>query len=113
MFPSVEMFLLELSSLHDEVFPGSRLETIYSRLDKVSLRWSMSPALFVNIYFNAENGRFDFTLIHNDKRVFGYDNLKKWHRHPRENPEAHIECDLPSLRQIVQETASVVASIPH
>ncbi len=111
IFSSVDQFLQELSLLNDEIFPESRLETVYSRLDKVSLRLVMSAALFVDIYFNAENGRLDFTLIHNNKRVFGYDNLKNWHRHTHENPEKHIECDQPTLRQIVQETALVVASL--
>ena len=68
MFPSVDQFLQELSLLKDEFLPESRLETVYSRLDKVSLRLVMSAALFVDIYFNAENGRLDFTLIHNNNK---------------------------------------------
>ena len=112
MFTSVDQFLQELSLLKDEFFPESRLETVYSRLDKVSLRLVMTAVLFVDLYFNAENGRFDFTLIHNNKRVFGYDNLKNWHCHPFANPEEHLECNQPALRQIVQETASVIVSLP-
>lgn len=112
MFASPDQFLQELSSLKDEFFPDSRLETVYARLDKVSLRLVMKKDLFIDLYFNAENGRFDFTLIHHQKRVFGYDNLKNWHCHPQANPEQHIECNQPALRQIVQETAVVITSLP-
>jgi len=112
MFDSVDQFLQELLLLNREFFPEGHLETVYLRLDKVSLRLVMSSTLLVDIYFNAENGRMGFTLVHKNKRVFGYDNLKSWHYHPSENPEHHIECNPPSMRQIAQDTASVIASLP-
>ena len=108
MFSSVEVFLREISKLKDELFPDGRLETVYARLDKVSLRLVIKDALFIDIYFNALNGRFDFTLINNSRRIFGYDNLKSWHFHPYKNPDAHVECDRPTLRQIMRETSSVI-----
>lgn len=110
MFSSVEVFLRELSELTEEFFPDGRLETVYARLETVSLRLVIKPSLFIDIYFNVPNSRFDFTLIEGGKRIFGYDNLNRWHYHPLSNPEEHVECDSPSLKHIVRETASVIAA---
>ena len=111
MFASLEAFLNELHLLKDEFFPNARLEIMYSRINKVSLRLLIDIAVFVDIYFNVESSRFDFTLIKGGRRLFGYDNLKSWHYHPVENPDSHVNCDQPALRLIVKETARVVNSL--
>ena len=110
MFVSLQAFLDELERLKAEFFPSARLETIYARLERSSLRLVLNATLFIDIYFNAENGRFDFTLIRSGRRVFGYDNLKNWHYHPVEDPETHVNCTPPSLKLIFEETAWVVRS---
>jgi hypothetical protein len=107
MFASLQPFLDELDRMKIELFPTARLETVYSRLDRSSLRLVIAVDIFIDIYFNAENGRFDFTLLKAGKRVFGYDNLKNWHYHPVEQPDAHVKCTEPSLKLIFEETARV------
>jgi hypothetical protein len=53
-------------------------------------RLYLSPGLFIQVY---RNDRFDTTnlvLIHNDRRIFGRDELgNQWHRHPVHDPAAH------------------------
>lgn len=111
MFASVDEFLQEFRELQSEFLPDARLETVYSRLDKVSLRLVVKAVLFIDVYFNAESSRFDFTLVCDQRRVFGYDNLQSWHFHPVDNPDEHVDCDEPSLRQIFQDTVEVMASL--
>lgn len=77
----------------------------------VSLRLIISSYLFVDIYYNTQTKRFDFSLIQETSRIFGYDNLKTWHYHPLRSPQEHIECAEPSLEQIVVETSSIVAGL--
>jgi hypothetical protein len=38
MFGALEEFLAELTALEEEFFPEARFQTIYSRLDRISLR---------------------------------------------------------------------------
>jgi len=111
MFGSLQSFMDELYRLKAEFFPIARLETVYSRFDRSSLRLVIDAELFIDIYFNADNGRFDFTLIRANKRIFGYDNLKNWHYHPVEQPDLLIDCDPPSLRLIIEKTARVIAAL--
>ncbi len=82
MFASVEDILQELSRLKYELLPESEIEIVYKRIDRVSIRVILSPILLIDIYANVKNGRYDFSLIKDDKRIFGYDNLGGWHRHP-------------------------------
>ena len=58
-----------------------------------SLRLRLDEKVFIDVYHNAVTGRKDFFLISNGMRVFGYDNLGGWHRHPVANPESHEPCD--------------------
>lgn len=111
MFASLEEFLAELMTLKDEFFPSAQIETVYSRVDRISLRLILNASLFVDIYFNADNGRFDFSLIRAGNRIFGYDNLKSWHCHPFEDPDQHISCAQPRLRDIIQRTNHLVAQL--
>jgi hypothetical protein len=113
MFPNIELFLSDLRKLTHELFPDARLEIIYSRLDKLSLRLMIDFELFIDIYFNVESRRFDFSLIAAGNRVFGYDNLKSWHYHPFDDPDSHVHCEEPELRLILEETARVIASVKN
>lgn len=111
MFTDIEEFLRELAKLKEEFLPEARIETVYKRVDKVSLRVEISSVLFVDIYANTDNKRYDFSLIRDGKRLFGYDNLQGWHYHPLTNPDSHIWCEDPSLRSIFQEIAAIIASL--
>lgn len=67
--------------------------------------------MFIDIFYNPKNDRTDFALIHNTQRIFGYDNLGGWHRHPAESPESHISCDEPPLEQVFQEMKEVFSTL--
>lgn len=112
MFTDIDDFLHELQGLKDALLPATEIETIYKRIDKISLRIIVTPVIFIDIYANTETGRYDFTLVKNNKknnkRVFGYDNLGGWHCHPLNNPEDHVSCNEPLLRQVLQEIADLI-----
>jgi hypothetical protein len=67
-----------------------RLEILEQTSSLVKARLIISPDLFVQIY---RNDRFDSTnlaLIHNQRRIYGRDQLgNSWHRHKMSDPEAH------------------------
>lgn len=113
MYASVEAFFQELEALKHELFPDANLEILYSRFNKLSIRIVINASFFIDIYCNAEKGRFDFALIQSAKRIFGYDNLAQWHRHPAHNPALHVSCDEPTLRQVLGEMAATIQSIKN
>jgi hypothetical protein len=111
MFASLDAFMKEFRKLKEEFFGDARLEIGYSRMDKSSLRLVLDVELFIDIYFNSESLRLDFTLIMGSRRVFGYDNLKGWHYHPVDNPDLHVNREQPTLRRIMKETTEAVNSL--
>jgi hypothetical protein len=112
MFESVEGFFQELEVIKQELFADAHLEIVYIRFDKASIRMLIDASFLIDIYFNAENGRCDFSLIRSGTRVFGYDNLGKWHYHPVDNPANHVHCDEPTVRRILEEMAAIMQSEP-
>lgn len=111
MFADIEEFLEELEIFKEEFLPDAKIETNYKRVDKVSIRIEISAVFFVDIYANTENERYDFSIVKDGKRVFGYDNLQSWHYHPLTNPDDHIECEEPSFRSIFQEITAIIVSL--
>ena len=71
MFDSAGAFLHELEELKQELFPDARLEIVYSRFNKASIRMLIDASFLVDIYCNAGNGRCDFSLIKSERRIFG------------------------------------------
>jgi hypothetical protein len=110
MYDSVGAFLHELEELKQELFPDAGLEIVYSRFNKASIRMLIDASFLVNMYFNAENGRCDFSLIKAGSRIFGYDNLGKWHYHPVDNPAHHVNCDVPTMRRVLEEMVAIMQS---
>lgn len=108
MFKDIDALIEELNSLKQNLLSESEIETIYKRIDKISLRLIISHDLFVDIYANTENSRYDFSLIKNTTRIFGYVNLGGWHYHPLNKEADHIPCNEPSLHEILKETAGLV-----
>ena len=112
MFASVEDILQELSRLKYELLPESEIEIVYKRIDRVSIRVVLSPILFIDIYANVKNGRYDFCLMKDNKRIFGCDNLGGWHRHTLNSPDKHIECKEPSsTEQILKEITVIIHTL--
>lgn len=53
--------------------------------------------VFINIFYNADALKYSFALIKNNRRIFGVDNVRKWHIHPFEDPESHVKSESISL----------------
>jgi hypothetical protein len=104
----LEEFLKEVRLNKDRLLPTSKLMIIRERMNFLKLRLELDENVFLDIYFNAENGRKDFALISGEKRIFGYDNLKEWHLHPFDHPEDHVECEEPAMVKIFEEVASII-----
>ncbi|MBI4379361.1 MAG: hypothetical protein HY578_09725 [Nitrospinae bacterium] len=111
MFTDIEDFLKELISLQHELLSGYRIDIVYKRIDKISLRIPIISTLFIDIYANTDTKRYDFSLIKDNKRIFGYDNLGGWHYHPLNKPDNHIKCKKPSLRHILKEITVAINSL--
>ena len=107
----LEEFLKEVQLNKDRLFPTSKLMIIRERINFLKLRLELRESVFLDIYFNAENGRKDFALISEGKRIFGYDNLKEWHLHPFGHPDNHVGCKEPAMDKIFEEVAGILRGI--
>lgn len=79
------------------------------RVNFLKARIAVEKGLFIDVYYNAMNGRLSFALILKGERVFGYDKVKTWHRHPFEDPSQHVPCAESTIEQIFAEVAEVIA----
>jgi hypothetical protein len=107
----LDAFLSEIETNTKRFFPQSKHVVVKERLNFLKLRIKLRERMFLDIYFNAENDRKDFALIHKENRIFGYDNLKEWHCHPFDDPKRHIKCENPKIEQIFREIARIVAKL--
>ena len=56
----------------------------------VTLRFTIGPALFVQVFFSQRSGRLSFALVGISGRLYGRDREHGlWHRHPFGQPEQH------------------------
>lgn len=93
-----------------------RLEVLELTLSLIKARLVISTDLFVQVY---RNDRFDSTnlvLIHNQKRIYGRDQLgNSWHRHAVLAPEAHDRSEegsvAVSLADFLNEVEAVLAEL--
>ncbi len=111
MYENIDNFIEELKALSHEYLPESEIETIYKRTGKVSLRIVITTYFFIDVYANIESNRYDFSLIKDNERIFGYDNLETWHYHPLNKQNVHIVIEEPTLSQIFYETAKVINAL--
>lgn len=72
-------FEKHLSQLKDRFFPSGRIRNLKRRINAISLRIQITERIFIDVYFNADSDRLDFTTIKDDQRIFGYDNAGRWH----------------------------------
>lgn len=57
---------------------------------------------FIDVYYNPSNGTCSYTLIQENRRIYGVDNaFIGWHVHPFENPDEHRLCDEVTLREFL------------
>jgi len=73
-----------------------------------SVRFQLGESIFADVYYSSASGKKDLFLIANGKRVFGYDNLGGWHRHPVERPDSHEPCEEPSEETVFKEIKEVM-----
>jgi hypothetical protein len=110
IFPAkIESHFRRIETVAHKFFPGATVELVYLRISQFSIRIIIAQDLFVDVYYNAENGRQDYALIRGDERICGYDNLSGWHYHPLGNPERHISCKEPALENIFKEFREIVS----
>ena len=104
----VETFLEELQSATDAYFPDASIQFILKTSKSLKVNVLLKKGAFIAARYNARNGRKDVAVIENDKRIFGYDNLKSWHHHPLHDPESHIQCEEPSMKKVLMEIQAVL-----
>ncbi|MCK4393927.1 hypothetical protein KAX17_13575 [Candidatus Bipolaricaulota bacterium] len=104
-------FEKQLSQLKDRFFPSAEIRNLSRRLNAIKLRLHITDEVFIDVYFNTDSGRLDFTTIKGERRVFGYDNAGGWHYHPVKDPNRHDSCSGPTLEEIFQQTARVIQEI--
>ncbi len=111
MYANIDDFIEELKKIKHEYLPQSEIEFIYKRIDKVSVRIIIASSIFVDVYANIENNRYDFSLIKDNQRIFGYDNLERWHYHPLNKQNEHIVIAEPSLKKIFNKITNVIHAL--
>jgi len=56
----------------------------------ITLRFSIGPKLFIQVFFSERSGRFSLALIDTSMRLYGRDREHGlWHRPPFEDPSIH------------------------
>ncbi|MGR3218247.1 MAG: hypothetical protein ACUZ8H_00330 [Candidatus Anammoxibacter sp.] len=108
---NVDTFMREVDASLQEHFKGYNIAFQIRTSKSLKANVHLEENLFIALRYNARNERIDFALIHNNKRVFGYDNLKEWHYHPYTNPAKHIFCESPSIDKIVSDIKEVYEAV--
>lgn len=106
-------FERHLHRLMVKFFPDAKVQNPNRRLNMISLRMNIGEELFIDVYYNTDSDRLDFTTVKGDQRIFGYDNAGGWHYHPVEDPDQHEPCSKPTLEEIFEQTAQVISRISH
>jgi hypothetical protein len=89
------------------VLPASRVYVVHRTLVAIKLRVALSSLRFVDVFYNANNGRTDLSVVEGDRRIFGYDNLGSWHKHPANQPERYDPCAEPKLEEFLREACAL------
>jgi len=107
----VDAFLLDVITSLQKHSVDYKIEFILRTPKSLKCNVHLSENLFLAVRYNARNERMDFALIHNNKRIFGYDNLKEWHYHPYKDPSSHIPCERPSMDKIISDVLKILRTI--
>ncbi|MGR3317701.1 MAG: hypothetical protein ACUZ8O_04405 [Candidatus Anammoxibacter sp.] len=73
---NVDTFMLKVDTSLQRHFKGYKIVFQIRTSKALKAKVYLEENLFIALRYNARNERIDFALIHNNKRVFGYDNLK-------------------------------------
>ncbi|MBI5840828.1 MAG: hypothetical protein HZB19_12065 [Chloroflexi bacterium] len=63
---------------------------IKSGLVWLNIRAYLTDGSFVDVFYNQLTSRTTYAQIWEERRIFGADNKKGWHWHPREDPASHV-----------------------
>ena len=85
------------------VLPSLAVERVDRTIVAIKLRVDLDEHRFIDVFFNSRNQPVDLSVIERGQRIFGYDNLGGWHRHPRGAPEQHEACGEPTLETFIRE----------
>jgi hypothetical protein len=87
-------------------FPNARLILTQSRGVAVTCRAELTADVLLAVYFNALTGNTSYALIHQGRRVAGFDNHRFWHAHPLGAADQHIQCDEPTPEDAIAKLAA-------
>jgi hypothetical protein len=105
-------FEQQLRALCRRFFPNAILVLRSRRIRSLSCRIHVTSLIFIDIYYNEQSDRLDFSTIQAEQRVFGYDNAGGgWHRHPFGQPDRHEPCAEPTLEQMFAATSQVIEQL--
>jgi len=107
----IDSFLEELYEVTNKIFSAATVTYRVIRASHLYFRVTIDENTFIDIYFNSDTGRKDFTLIHRENRIYGTDNLYGWHYHPFNAPTKHVPCQEPSAEDIPIEMRKIIEDI--
>ena len=64
-------FERRLDPLKERFFPKAEIRNLQRRLNAVSLRIQIDKSLFIDVYYNMDSGRIDFTTIKDERNYSG------------------------------------------
>ena len=70
-----------------------RVILLTESIDHTQLRIFLTDLSFVDMYYHHLSGKTSYAQIRDGQRIFGADNKKYWHWHPREDPAQHQASD--------------------
>jgi hypothetical protein len=100
-------FRQAVQSALDRHLPDAEVTLIENRGIVLTGRAKLSGETFIAVYYNALTGKTSYALIHQDRRVAGYDNYKFWHHHPPGRTNHHVPCDEPTPEEAIAALAKV------
>jgi hypothetical protein len=100
----MNQFLDDVEKSLKRHFSEYRIEFFINTPRSLKARVYLDDNYFIALRYNARNNRVDVALIKDDRRIFGYDNLKQWHFHPYENPSNRTHCNPPSIEKMISDT---------
>jgi hypothetical protein len=86
--------------LAQEFFPGRKITILEKRSIILEIRLEISEFIFIEIYYNSLTDKKSYAIIKDNKRIASFDNYKYWHMHPCDDPDKHIACKEPSMREV-------------
>ena len=87
---SIDDLLTEAQEAQEQIWFIRALNVAERTNATVTVRLSLTPDLFVQVFLSERSGRFSLALIGPTGRLYGRDREHgAWHRHPFEQPDHH------------------------